>query len=225
MEANIRDNKGLVMEAGSSRLRLQTSVRLRWFAVAGQLLTVTVVHFGLGFSLPIGLCVAVIALSAWVNVFLTISYSPRHHLSSTFAACLLAYDLLQLAALLYLTGGIENPFAVLLVAPVTVSAATLPSRHTMCLGALALSATMFLVFRHYPLPWLATETVRIPLLYKIGQLTAVTASLLFLGLYAWRLAKEARQMSAALSATELVIAREQQLHAHDGLAAAAAHEL
>ncbi|MFM1814269.1 MAG: hypothetical protein RLZ98_964 [Pseudomonadota bacterium] len=225
MDNYSKEADGFVVEANDSRLRLQTSVRLRWFAVAGQLLAVVFVHFGLGFATPLGQCVALIAMSAWVNVFLRLRFSPRHRLSPQFATGLLAYDILQLAGLLYLTGGVENPFAFLLVAPVTVSASSLPLRNTVFLGAVALATTGLLVFFHMPLPWYEAESLEIPVLYKFGLLTAVTATLVFLALYAWRLAKEARQMSAALAATELVLAREQRLHALDGLAAAAAHEL
>jgi two-component system, sensor histidine kinase RegB len=212
-------------EPGESRLRLQTAVRLRWFGVVGQLLTVCFVYLGLGYPLPFGICVGFIALSAWLNVFLRIRYPARTRLSSTLATCLLAYDILQLSALLYLTGGIENPFTFLLVAPVTVSAATLPPRNTIALGLLGAGATIFLVFYHLPLPWQAGSRPELLPLYKVGLLASVLSGMIFLALYAWRLAKEARQMADALTATDLVLAREQQLHALDGLAAAAAHEL
>jgi two-component system sensor histidine kinase RegB len=212
-------------EPGESRLRLQTAVRLRWFGVIGQLLTVCFVYLGLNFPLPFGICVGFIALSAWLNVFLRIRYPARTRLSSTFATSLLAYDILQLSALLYLTGGIENPFTFLLVAPVTVSAATLPPRNTIALGLLGAGAAVFLVFFHLPLPWGPGSPPELSPLYKIGLLASVLSGMIFLALYAWRLAKEARQMADALSATEQVLAREQQLHALDGLAAAAAHEL
>ncbi len=208
-----------------SRLRLHTIVRLRWIAVLGQLVAIGFVSFGMGFQLPIGACLTVIALSAWLNVFLAIWYPSRHRLSLLFATGLLAYDIVQLATLLFLTGGIDNPFTMLIVAPVTVSAATLPLRNTVGLGLLALAATGLLVVWHEPLPWYHGLPFELPLIYKIGTLAAVCASTTFLALYAWRLTKESRQMSAALAATDLVLAREQKLHALDGLAAAAAHEL
>ena len=213
------------VEQIESRLRLQTIVRLRWFAVVGQLLAVCVVRFWLEFEFPFGLCLLLIAASAWINVFLNVRYPARHRLGATFATGLLAYDILQLVGLLYLTGGIENPFVVLIVGPVTVSAATLPPIHTVFLGGMALASTVFLMFEHWPLPWRAGELLKLPMVYTVGQLAAVTATMLFLAIYVWRLSKEARQMSAALTATELVLAREQKLHALDGLAAAAAHEL
>jgi two-component system, sensor histidine kinase RegB len=212
-------------EGGESRLRLQTAVRLRWFGVVGQLATISYVRFVLGFHFDIGICLALIALSAWLNVFLRMRYPARTRLSSVFATVLLAYDIFQLAALLYLTGGIENPFVFLIVAPVTVSAATLPPRNTIGLGVLGAAATTFLVFFHRPLPWHPTGGFDLPMLYDLGALASVLAGMLFLALYAWRLAKESRQMADALAASEMVLAREQQLHALDGLAAAAAHEL
>jgi two-component system, sensor histidine kinase RegB len=204
---------------------MQTAVRLRWFGVVGQLLTICFVYFVLDFDLPIGICLALIALSAWLNVFLRIRYPTRTRLNTPMATALLAYDVLELAALLYLTGGVENPFIFLLVAPVTISAATLPPRTTVALGVLAAGASALLVVYSRPLPWIDGRHLDIPTLYKLGVLASVMSGMVFLALYVWRLAKESRQMTDALAATEMVLAREQQLHALDGLAAAAAHEL
>jgi two-component system sensor histidine kinase RegB len=212
-------------EPPESRLRLQTAVRLRWFGVVGQLLTVGFVYLVLGFPLPFGICLALIAVSAWLNVFLRIRFPARTRLSAQLAVSLLAYDILQLAGLLYLTGGVENPFTFLLVAPVTVSAATVPPRSTIALGVLAATASCWLVVHHRPLPWYGGAGLDLPTLYKLGVLASVLSGMIFLALYVWRLAKESRQMTEALAATEMVLAREQQLHALDGLAAAAAHEL
>jgi two-component system sensor histidine kinase RegB len=164
-------------------------------------------------------------LSAWLNVFLRIRFPARTRLSTGFATSLLAYDILQLAALLFLTGGADNPFIFLLVAPVTVSAATQPPRNTIALGLLGAGMAVLLLFYSMPLPWYPGSRPDLPMLYSVGVLASVLSGMVFLALYAWRLAKEARQMSDALAATELVLAREQQLHALDGLAAAAAHEL
>lgn len=208
-----------------SGLKLSTATRLRWFAVGGQLAALGFVYFWLRFDLPIGLCLAPIALSAWLNVFLDIRYPASQRLNTPLATGLLAYDICQLAVLLYLTGGIENPFVFLIVAPVTVSAATLPAHNTIALGFLAAALSIFLVDHHFPLPWQAGATFGLPELFKWGMLASIGACMLFLTLYAYRLSREAQQMSAALAATEAVLAREQQLHALDGLAAAAAHEL
>ena len=212
-------------QSRASGLRLQTIVRLRWIAVLGQLVTVVIVRWGLGFEFPLEICLAVIAMSAWLNVFLRIRFAARHHLETWFATALLGYDVVQLSALLYLTGGLENPFAFLVVAPVTVSAATLNPRNTILLGFIAMSSATVLAIYHLPLPWFDGHSFELPLRYKLGIWASVFAGLTFIGFYAHRLATEARQMSDALAATEHVLAREQRLNALDGLAAAAAHEL
>lgn len=230
------------LRAGDSRLRLHTIVRLRWLAVVGQSLTVLAVHWGLGMTLPIGWCFAVIALSAWLNVALRIRFPESQRLTARSAFLMLGFDILQLAALLYLTGGLENPFAFLLVAPVAVSASALPLRTTIALGLLAIAAASFLAYIHYPLPWCLhdhavpeifhhpvawchTQTLSIPQLYVLGVWAAVVLGIVFIGFYTWRTAQENRRMAEALAATEMVLAREQRLSALDGMAAAAAHGL
>lgn len=210
---------------GESQLRLQTIVRLRWLGVLGQLIAIGIVALFFEFRLPVGWCLFLIACSAWLNVFLAVRFPARHRLSSRLATILLAYDILQLSALLYLTGGVQNPFTMLVVVPVTVSAATLPPRNTILLGILASLATAGLAVSSYPLPWYAGEQLDHPVLYDIGVIAAVVSTVVFMALYARRLTRESKLMSAALTATELVLAREQKLHALDGLAAAAAHEL
>jgi two-component system sensor histidine kinase RegB len=213
------------LRAGDTRLRLQTIVRLRWLAVLGQSLTVIIAYWVLGMDLPIGGCFAVIALSAWLNVALRIRYPASQRLKSHYAFIMLGYDILQLGALLFLTGGLENPFAFLLVAPVTVSASTLPIRITIGLGVLAIGTASLLTRFHFPLPWFGDTYLNLPLPYVLGIWTAVVAGILFIGLYSWRTAEESRRMAEALAAAEVVLAREQKLSALDGLAAAAAHGL
>jgi two-component system, sensor histidine kinase RegB len=213
------------LRQGESRLRLQTIVRLRWLAVLGQTITVVGAYWVLGIDLPIGGCLAVIALSAWINVALRIRYPASQRLRSHYAFVMLAYDVLQLAALLYLTGGLENPFAFLLIAPVTVSASTLPIRVTALLGALAIGAATLLTTFHHPLPWFHHSNLLLPFPYVMGVWAAVVSGILFIGFYSWRTAEEARRMAEALAAAEMVLAREQKLSALDGLAAAAAHGL
>ncbi len=206
-------------------LRLHTLVRLRWLAVVGQTGAVLFVNFVLEFPLPLGPCLAVIALSAWLNIFLSLRWRSSVRLRNRYAAGMLAYDILQLAALLYLTGGLENPFAFLFLVPVTVSATTLPSRWTIWLAAIAAVVVTLLAIHHLPLPWRPGRTLNLPSVFIAGMWAAINCGVIFTALYASRIAREAREMSGALSATEAILAREQQLHALDGLAAAAAHEL
>ena len=213
------------LRQGETRLRLQTIVRLRWLAVLGQSMTVVGAYWVLGIDLPIGGCLAIIALSAWLNVALRIRYPASQRLKSGYAFVMLAYDILQLAALLYLTGGLENPFAFLLIAPVTVSASTLPIRITAALGALTIAAATVLTSFHHQLPWFHHSNLLLPFPYVMGVWAAVVSGILFIGFYSWRTAEEARRMAKALAAAEMVLAREQKLSALDGLAAAAAHGL
>ncbi len=212
-------------EPGLSRLRIRTIVRLRWIAVAGQTATLLGVYWGLNFDLPIGLCLVVIALSAVLNILLRFRYPARERMPNTIAAATLGYDVLQLSALLYLTGGLQNPFAVLIIAPVTISASTQPPRTTITLGAVAVICVTALAFFQRPLPWFPGEMLELPLVYIAGVWTALVSGAIFFALYAWRIAKETRLMSDALAMTETALLHEQKMSALDGLAAAAAHEL
>lgn len=207
------------------RLRLQTLVRLRWLAVAGQTLTVMVVYLGLEFPLPLAPCLAAIAVSAWLNIYLAIRFRANLRLRNRYATLLLAYDIVQLAVLLYLTGGLQNPFSFLFLVPATVSASTLPLNKTVALGILTLLVSTLLAFFHLPLPWNQADPLTLPVVYIGGIWTAIVCGLGFMGIYVRRISEESKRMSKALTATEMVLAREQQLSALDGLAAAAAHEL
>lgn len=214
-----------VSPVSSRHLRLDTLIRLRWLAIAGQSLAVAGVHFGLGYTLPFGWCFAVIAISAWLNIALRIRFPLSHRLREGAATALLAFDIIQLAALLYLTGGLQNPFSILFLAPVMISATALPPQRTLVLGMLVVGFATALTSLHLPLPWSGEPRPVLPPAYQLGNWTALVLGLAFTGTYARRVAKEARDLSDALTATELVLAREQHLSQLDGLAAAAAHEL
>jgi two-component system, sensor histidine kinase RegB len=207
-------------------VRVDTLVRLRWISVIGQTIAVLVVHFGLDFKLPLYACLAVIALAAWLNVALRVRFSVTQRLPPARAAWLFAFDIAEIGVLLFLTGGLQNPFSFLLLGPVLLSATSLPPRMIVSLAAFAALCTTVLAFYYYPLPWDADEPpIQLPAVYIAGVWLATLLSLGFIGVHAWQLTDEARQLSDALAATELVLAREQHLSALDGLAAAAAHEL
>ncbi len=210
--------------AESGRVRLQTLVLIRWIALAGQALAIVVVHFGLDFDMAFVPAMLAVAVSVGLNAVLTIRYTPTTRLSDLHAALYLAYDTLQLAILLYLTGGIENPFSILMLVPITVSATVLSLRSTALLGALALACLSVVTIVHQPLPWHAGGLV-LPGLYMLGIWTALVLGVVFISVYTWRVAAEARRMSDALAETQMALAREQQLSSLGGLAAAAAHEL
>src|SRR5439155_2210870 len=143
-------------------VRLDTLVRLRWVAVIGQTAAVLVVRFGLGFELPIWACLAVIALAAWLNVALRVRFRSTQRLEPDRAAWLLAFDIAELAILVFLTGGLQNPFSFLLLGPVLLSATALPPRMTLMLGAFAAACATVLIFYHYPLPWDAQFPIDLP---------------------------------------------------------------
>jgi len=206
-------------------VRLDTLVRLRWLAVFGQLVAVLVVHFGLEFDVPLWPCLAVIALAALLNVALRLGFPHTQWLEPERAAYLLGFDIAELAALLYLTGGLENPFSFLLLGPVLISATALPPRMTLLLGVFAVLCATVLIFFHYQLPWESEEQLQLPETYVVAVWLSILLAIGYIGVYTWQVAEEARQLSDALAATELVLAREQHLSQLDGLAAAAAHEL
>ncbi len=219
------DHIDIALARTSRRLRLDTVVRLRWLAVLGQSAAIASVHLGLGFKLPLAACILLIVASVWLNIGLRVSYPMSHRLSDRAASGLLAYDVLQLGALLFLTGGLQNPFALLFLAPVLISATAQPPIHTLWLGALVVAVASFLAFAHLPLPWHPAAPLNLPTLYVGGIWVSILLGVIFTAVYAWRVSAEADDLAEALSAAEMVMAREQHLSQLDGLAAAAAHEL
>lgn len=207
------------------RLRLQTLTRLRWLAVVGQCVAVVVIAFGFGFKFPAILCFALIACSAWLNIFLALRYPATHRLMPRAALAVLGFDILQLTGLLFMTGGLANPFSLLICVPVIISSASQPIRYTVMLGALAIFSVSMLAFFSLPLPWYADAPFRMPLLLHGGIWIAVVSTTAFAAFYTFRVSSEANLLADALAATELTLQREQHLSALDGLAAAAAHEL
>ena len=214
-----------VVHPARTRVRLGTLTNLRWLAVAGQCAALLVVQSILQFEVPWVLCAVPIAASVVLNVGLAVAYPAAKRLTVREAAGFLAYDILQLAALLYLTGGIENPFALLFLAPVVISAATLDVASTVILGGLSFVAISVLANFHQPLPWTTDAPFRVPVLYRDGIWISLLLGIGFTSIYAWRTANEAERMSAALAATQLALARQDRLVALGALAAAAAHEL
>jgi two-component system sensor histidine kinase RegB len=206
-------------------VRADTLIRLRWFAIAGQTAAVLFVRYGLDYDLPLAAAATVIVVSAWLNLALRLRYGITPRLEPEQAAWLLAFDLVQLTALLYLTGGVDNPFSFMLLAPVVISATALPPRITMALGGFAVLCATGLIFLHYPLPWASDEKLDLPALYTMANWASLLIALGFTGVYAWQISEETRLLADALTATELALAREHHLSQLDGLAAAAAHEL
>jgi two-component system sensor histidine kinase RegB len=206
-------------------VRLDTILRLRWLAALGQLTAIFIVAHGLEFDFPVVACVAIVGISALLNLALQIAFNPMQRLEPVYAAGLLALNIVELAALLFLTGGLQNPFSFLFLGPVLISATVLPIRMTVGLGLLAVACASALVFFHLPLPWDSEDPLVLPPIYLFGVWLSIVLAIGVTSLYAFQATEEARKLSDALAATELVLTREQHLTQIDGLAAAAAHEL
>jgi two-component system sensor histidine kinase RegB len=206
-------------------LRLRTLIMLRWLAVLGQTAMVLVIAFGFGYPIRLWLCLGIIMGSAWLNLILSLGRRFTQRARGWEAALQLSFDAIQLALLLGVTGGLNNPFCLMLIAPATVAAANLPTRHGLVVVVVAICATIALAFWSLDLPWTPGLTFVMPHMYRIGFLSAILVGIVFTAGYAWQAALESARMERALAATQAVLEKETRLSALGGLAAAAAHEL
>ncbi len=212
-------------DAGANMVRLRTLILVRWMAIAGQIAAILVASQAYGLQLPLGLCVLAVGLSVLANLVLGVLFPENRRLSETEAFLTPLFDLSQLAFLLLLTGGLTNPFAILLLAPVTISASVLGLRSTIVLGALAILAVSVAMVWYLPLRFADGTELVTPRIFGFGFWLSIVIGILFLGLYSRRVATEMRHMSEALLATQMALAREQKLTDLAGVVAAAAHEL
>jgi two-component system sensor histidine kinase RegB len=209
----------------SGRLRRSTLITLRWTAVIGQVLAFIIIKWGLGFELPIWLGLAVISLSVILNIALILSLPLDRRVSDMEAVFQLGYDIIHLSVLLWMTGGMVNPFALLFLAPVVTAATTLNRKVFITLSGLTIITSLGLLFYHRPLPWNPAGAFDLPEIYTFGGWIALMVGIGFSSLYTWGAALETRRMSEALASTQAVLSDEQKLAALGSLAAAAAHEL
>jgi len=206
-------------------VRLDTILRLRWLAALGQIAAIFVVAQGLEFEFPVLPCIAIVGLSALVNIAIQAAFNPMQRMEPIYAAALLALNIGELAGLLFLTGGLQNPFSFLFLGPVLIAATALPTRMTIGLGIFAAACAALLGYYHLPLPWDGNEPLELPPVYLLGVWLSILLAIGVTSLYTFQVTEEARKLADALAATELVLTREQHLTQIDGLAAAAAHEL
>jgi two-component system sensor histidine kinase RegB len=164
---------GLTRPGGqSARLRARTLIILRWLAIAGQTAAVLVTGLVLKYPIPYLPCFALIGLAAWLNIALSLSPAAKRVAKPWEATGQLAFDIAELAGLLYATGGINNPFCLLLIAPVTLAAATLPLRNALGLGLLAVAATVALTIHALPMPWAVGSALELPLIFRVAMALA-----------------------------------------------------
>jgi two-component system sensor histidine kinase RegB len=207
------------------RLRMRTLVTLRWMIIAGELMVFALGGLLLGFDAPYTLCFTVIGASAWVNLLTGVASPGQRLIGGWEAVAQLGFDIGQISLLLFLTGGTANPFILMLLAPVTLGAATLAPRSVNLLAGMAIAASVFLAFVHAPLPGLNGVFAELPMAFMIGCAIANIAGIIVIAGTVRQAAEESSRMALALDVTQAVLAREQRLSALGALAAAAAHEL
>ncbi|SEK82426.1 two-component system, sensor histidine kinase RegB [Roseovarius azorensis] len=206
-------------------IRLRTLVVLRWWAIVGQAAALVVAERVYRLDLEIGLCFLVIGVSVVSNLVAGLVFAENKRLSEQDTFLVVLFDMLQLGMLLYLTGGMHNPFSILIVGPVTVSASALSGRSTAFLGAMAIMIVTLLMQFYLPLTTKEGVILRVPDMFRFGNWVAIVIAVLFLGVYSRWIVQEMQAMSDALQATQMALAREQKLTDLGGVVAAAAHEL
>lgn len=206
-------------------LRLRTLVLLRWWACAGQVAALLIARYVFQLQMPYDACFLVIGAAVVTNLVAVLVYPQTRRLTERETLLIVVFDLLQLAVLLYLTGGLNNPFSILIVGPVTVSAATLRSRSALWVGATAIVIVTLLIWFHFPLRNRMGDILDVADIFRFGHWVAIVIAIAFLGVYSYRMITEMMTMSQALQATQLALAREQKLTDLGGIVAAAAHEM
>ncbi len=206
-------------------IRLRTLILLRWWAIAGQVSALIVAQRLYNLNLEIGLCYLVVGVAVISNLVASFVYPENKRLSETETLLVVLFDMLQLGLMLYLTGGLNNPFSILIVGPVTVSASALSSRSTLFLGLMAILIVSILTQFHLPLRTEQGFILRMPDVFLFGNWAAIVIAIVFLGVYSRWIVSEMDAMSNALQATQMALAREQKLTDLGGVVAAAAHEL
>ena len=209
----------------SNWVPLRTLIVLRWIAIFGQLAAITVAKRMFSLDLNLGLCFLAIGAAIVANLIAVFVYPENKRLSEGEVAGTLLFDLSQLAFLLFLTGGLNNPFALLVLAPVAISAMALKPSTTTTIAAVAIAMVTVLAFWHLPLRTAEGFVMRMPLVFVYGFWAAISIGVVFLAVYAGRVTGEVHAMSEALTATQMALAREQKLTDLGGVVAAAAHEL
>ncbi len=205
-------------------VRVRTLANIRWIAIVGQFTTLLVVGLWFGYPLPWGSMLAAVGASVILNVGLSTLYERTDRMTGRELSLHLAFDLIQAGVLLFLTGGLANPFALLLIVPVTIAATLLRARDMGPLVALAFGVLAVVWIWAQPLPW-SGPPPEFPLVYRFGVLIAYALAMGFLAVYLWMVSAESRDRARALVATEAALTREARMNALGSLAAAAAHEL
>ena len=206
------------------QLDKKTLVILRWIALVGQYLTISIVYFVFKFELPFFYCSLVIIIGVLTNFYLQFKFK-KNQLNNFTSTFFLFYDLIQLSALLYLTGGITNPFAILLTVPAIVASTFLTLRSTINLSITTIIILIVLTIYNLPLPHYGELHFHVPDTYLYALPIAIIITLIFLTYFGVRFGIESRKRTEALNKLELILAKEHELESIGLQAAAAAHSL
>ena len=212
-------------QARSNWMRLRTLVTLRWLAIGGQITAIFIAVSIYRLQIELGYAALVIAAAVVANLISSLIYAENKRLSENQATAWLVFDLVQLSLLLFLTGGLNNPFAMLILAPVTIAATVLHLGNTILLCVTAIALTSVLSVMYLPLVTAEGTLLVLPAIFQFGFWVALVVGLIFLSLYARQVTTEMHAMREALVATQLALSREQKLTDLGGVVAAAAHEL
>jgi len=206
------------------QLDKRTLVILRWIAIIGQYLTISIVYFILKFELPFFYCSIIIFIGILTNFYLQFKFD-KNQLNNFTSTFFLFYDLIQLSILLYLTGGVTNPFTILLIIPAIVSSTFLTLRSTINLSVITIIILIVLTINHLPLPHSGELHFHVPDTYLYAVPIAIIIGLIFLTYFGVRFGIESRKRTEALNKLELILAKEHELETIGLQAAAAAHSL
>tara|TARA_B100000609_G_scaffold155847_1_gene127136 strand:- start:831 stop:2108 length:1278 start_codon:yes stop_codon:yes gene_type:complete len=207
------------------RITLETLINIRWIAVIGQFFTVSFVYYGLKFQFPYFETLVLISLSALVNIYLELNKSRFVTINNFYATVSIFYDLVQLVLLLYMTGGLSNPFSILIIVPTTISVTYLSRGSSQFIVACSIVCSTIIAIYHLPLPTPQGTELNLPKFYEFGMWLSITIGIIFLGNYAYQLGRDNRVRVGALNKLEEELTNEKVLNSVGGMAAAAVHEL
>ncbi|MEN8832357.1 MAG: sensor histidine kinase, partial [Pacificibacter sp.] len=177
-------------ERRSNWVRLRTLVWLRWIAIAGQIITIGSAILFLEFQLSLGGFAVAIGASIIVNVFASVVYPENMRLTERGATLMLLFDITQLSAMLYLSGGLNNPFALLILGPVTISATALRAKSAILTGGVAIALVSLVAIYNVPLIDVSGVAMELPDIFVIGSWAGIVVGVVFLGVYAWKVTSE-----------------------------------
>ena len=207
------------------RITLETLINIRWIAILGQFFTVSFVYYGLKFEFPYYIALLLIFLSAIINAYLEVNKKKFLTIDNFAATVSIFYDLVQLVILLFMTGGLSNPFSILIIVPTTISVTYLSKGSSQFIVTCSIIFSTVIAFYHMPLPSPQNQTLNFPKYYDIGMWLSLGIGIIFLGNYAYQLGRDNRIRSEALNKLEQELTNEKVVNSVGGIAAAAVHEL